>query len=267
MASTEPVRISRAEELSRRLEQEIVDNGLPAGERLGTKEDIRNRFGYAVATVNEALRLLETRGLIEARPGPRRRHVRRLALLAGAAQPPGARLQGRRRPVHRLPRGPQRAGAAGLPRSGASTARPADAKALRRSSRGCSKQTDNPKAFLHLNWDLHRRMAKMGDQRAAEDALPDPARLRRRRPRQRHRRRVLRRRGEPRGPRRAGRGRDRGRPEAPRQGDRAPHADGRPLDRKQQPSPAPAPTGRFAGYAREIGPSRGQRASASRRGG
>ena len=60
MASTEPiVRISRAEELSRRLEQEIVDNGLPAGERLGTKEDIRNRFGYAVATVNEALRLLD----------------------------------------------------------------------------------------------------------------------------------------------------------------------------------------------------------------
>src|SRR5688572_18819015 len=53
MAATESVRISRAEELSRRLEEEI-----------------RNRFGYAVATVNEALRLLETRGLIEARPGP-----------------------------------------------------------------------------------------------------------------------------------------------------------------------------------------------------
>ena len=41
-----------------------------SGDRLGTKGDLRERFGVAVATVNEAVRLLELRGLITARPGP-----------------------------------------------------------------------------------------------------------------------------------------------------------------------------------------------------
>lgn len=62
-------RVSRAELVARELEREIVDDRQP-GERLGTKEDLRKRFGVAVATVNEAVRLLETRGMIEARPGP-----------------------------------------------------------------------------------------------------------------------------------------------------------------------------------------------------
>jgi GntR family transcriptional regulator, transcriptional repressor for pyruvate dehydrogenase complex len=62
-------RVSRAELVVRELEREIVDEHEP-GERLGTKEDLRKRFGVAVATVNEAVRLLEMRGMIEARPGP-----------------------------------------------------------------------------------------------------------------------------------------------------------------------------------------------------
>lgn len=62
-------RVSRAELVARELEREIADEREP-GERLGTKEDLRKRFGVAVATVNEAVRLLEMRGMIEARPGP-----------------------------------------------------------------------------------------------------------------------------------------------------------------------------------------------------
>jgi DNA-binding FadR family transcriptional regulator len=62
-------RTSRAELVARELEREILGE-LDTGERLGTKEDLRKRFGVAVATVNEAVRLLETRGLIDARPGP-----------------------------------------------------------------------------------------------------------------------------------------------------------------------------------------------------
>lgn len=54
----------------RRLEQEIVDGNVAEGTRLGTKADLRERFGVAVATINEAVRMLEIRGLIEARPGP-----------------------------------------------------------------------------------------------------------------------------------------------------------------------------------------------------
>ena len=160
-STTEPVRISRAEELSRRLEQEIVDNGLTAGERLGTKEDIRNRFGYAVATVNEALRLLETRGLIEARPGPgggmfvaapsSRVRLNHLVLGFKVDDAPFTDCLAVRNALEPL-----------VSREAAAHCRPADAKALRQIIARMQKQTDNPKAFLRLNWDLHRRMAKMG---------------------------------------------------------------------------------------------------------
>ena len=160
MASTEPVRISRAEELSRRLEQEIVDNGLSAGERLGTKEDIRNRFGYAVATVNEALRLLETRGLIEARPGPgggmfvaspsSRVRLNHLVLGFKVDDAPFTDCLAVRNALEPL-----------VCREAAGTARRPMPKRCARSSPGCRSRPTNPKAFLRLNWDLHRRMAKM----------------------------------------------------------------------------------------------------------
>jgi DNA-binding FadR family transcriptional regulator len=161
MASTETIRISRAEELSRRLEQEIVDNGLTAGERLGTKEEIRNRFGYAVATVNEALRLLETRGLIEARPGPgggmfvaapsSRVRLNHLVLGFKADDAPFEDCLEVRNALEPL-----------VCREASLHCRPADAKALRGIVTRMRKQTANPAAFLRLNWDLHRRMAKMG---------------------------------------------------------------------------------------------------------
>jgi len=63
-------RVSRAEALARRLEEEITSGGFPPGWRLGTKKELRERFGVAVGTLNEAVRLMETRGLVAARPGP-----------------------------------------------------------------------------------------------------------------------------------------------------------------------------------------------------
>jgi DNA-binding FadR family transcriptional regulator len=63
-------RLSRAEALAREVEEEISAGVLTTGDRIGTKEELRQRFNVAVATVNEAVRLLETRGLVEARPGP-----------------------------------------------------------------------------------------------------------------------------------------------------------------------------------------------------
>jgi GntR family transcriptional regulator, transcriptional repressor for pyruvate dehydrogenase complex len=63
-------RLSRAEALARELEEEISAGVLNTGDRLGTKEDLRQRFNVAVATINEAVKLLDTRGLVEARPGP-----------------------------------------------------------------------------------------------------------------------------------------------------------------------------------------------------
>jgi DNA-binding FadR family transcriptional regulator len=62
-------RVSRAEVVARELQREIGD-GHARGERLGTKLELRERFGVAVATMNEAIRLLETRAIVETRPGP-----------------------------------------------------------------------------------------------------------------------------------------------------------------------------------------------------
>ncbi len=63
-------RISLGEAIARELEQEITGGELQPGQRLGTKEDLRTRFGVALATINEAIRLLEMRGMLRARPGP-----------------------------------------------------------------------------------------------------------------------------------------------------------------------------------------------------
>ena len=40
------------------------------GDRLGTKEELRDGCGVAVGTFNEALRMVQARGLITVRPGP-----------------------------------------------------------------------------------------------------------------------------------------------------------------------------------------------------
>jgi DNA-binding FadR family transcriptional regulator len=63
-------RISLGEAIARELEQEITGGELHPGQRLGTKEELRSRFGVALATINEAIRLLEMRGMLTARPGP-----------------------------------------------------------------------------------------------------------------------------------------------------------------------------------------------------
>jgi DNA-binding FadR family transcriptional regulator len=64
-----PVRVSRAEAVARELEQ-MIEAEYEQGARVGTKEELRDRFGVAVATLNEAIRLLEARGIVETRPGP-----------------------------------------------------------------------------------------------------------------------------------------------------------------------------------------------------
>jgi DNA-binding FadR family transcriptional regulator len=44
--------------------------GLTPGARLGTKDELRVHCGVSVGTLNEALRLLQARGLVTVRPGP-----------------------------------------------------------------------------------------------------------------------------------------------------------------------------------------------------
>ena len=153
-------RVSRAEAVARDVEAEILGEGLAPGERLGTKDDLRQRFGVAVATVNEAVRLLEMRGLIEARPGPGggvfvanssvRVALKRSGLRAtwGAAR--FADCQVVRNALEPL-----------VCRQAAEHHTDEDIRAMRRLLSAMERHPDDPSAYLELIWALHRRIAKL----------------------------------------------------------------------------------------------------------
>ncbi len=62
--------LRRPQALARAIEEEIAQRGDAPGTRLGTKAELRERFGVASTTVNEAIRVLEHRGVVRAKPGP-----------------------------------------------------------------------------------------------------------------------------------------------------------------------------------------------------
>lgn len=152
-------RVSRAELVARELEREIVDERDP-GERLGTKEDLRKRFGVAVATVNEALRLLETRGLIEARPGPGggvfvSRPAVRVALAhtvlgfetGSTTYEECLEVRDALEPL--------------VDSHAARYHRASDIREMRRICKDMERAVDDPVAFFKANWALHRRIAQL----------------------------------------------------------------------------------------------------------
>jgi DNA-binding FadR family transcriptional regulator len=152
-------RISRAQLVARELEREIIDD-LETGERLGTKEDLRRRFGVAVATINEAVRLLETRGLIEARPGPgggvfvsqpgTRVAMSHVVLGFDSDSTTYEQCLELRDALEPLVDG-----------YAARYHKAADIRALNKLLDQMRRSTEDPLAFFHANWALHRRIAKL----------------------------------------------------------------------------------------------------------
>lgn len=60
-----------SERIARRLVNYIIDNDLPPGTRLPNERELVESFGVGRTTLREALRLLETRGAITIKSGPR----------------------------------------------------------------------------------------------------------------------------------------------------------------------------------------------------
>ena len=153
-------RVPRAEAVARDLEIEILCDGLTPGERIGTKDDLRQRFGVAVATVNEAVRLLEMRGLIEARPGPgggvfvadssvRVAHTRSgLGSSWGAARYADCLVV--RNAIEPM-----------VCRDAAAHHAAEDRSAMHRIIEEMDRRADDAHAYFALNWALHRRIAKL----------------------------------------------------------------------------------------------------------
>ncbi len=61
---------SRAEALAERIETSLLGRAGSGEVRLGSKDELRQRYQVSHGTLNEAVRVLETRGLIELRRGP-----------------------------------------------------------------------------------------------------------------------------------------------------------------------------------------------------
>jgi DNA-binding FadR family transcriptional regulator len=63
-------RRSRAQQVAADLEARILDGRHTSGTRLGLRTDLITSYGVSPAVMNEALRILRERGLVEVRPGP-----------------------------------------------------------------------------------------------------------------------------------------------------------------------------------------------------
>jgi DNA-binding FadR family transcriptional regulator len=153
-------RVPRAEGVARDLEAEILGGGLAPGERLGTKDDLRQRFGVAVATVNEAVRLLEMRGLIEARPGPGggvfvANSSVRVALKRGTLRATWGPARFEDCMVVRNSLEPL------VCRDAAAHRTDADVRDLRQIVAEMERHAGDGHAYLELNWALHRRIARL----------------------------------------------------------------------------------------------------------
>lgn len=153
-------RVSRAEAMARLLETEIMDEVVAPGARLGTKGELRERFGVATTTVNEAVRLLEMRGLVEARPGP----GGGVFVSAGSAEMALSHTKLRFRwgsstfgdcLVVRDALDPL------ICREAARHHEDADIRALERILDQMEAKLDDPRAYLALNYKLHRRIARL----------------------------------------------------------------------------------------------------------
>lgn len=152
----EPPRTSRAQGLAEHIERHIVENSLTSGDRLGTKEEIRVQFRVAAATVNEALRILEMKDLVQGRPGPGggvfvsapavQIKLNHLVLGFKPGYAPFSDCLAVRNALEPL-----------VCREASRYCNARHARAFRAVVDRMERSVDDPAQFLRLNWELHRR--------------------------------------------------------------------------------------------------------------
>jgi len=161
-----PPRVSRAARLAQELEASIRGDGREPGERIATKQELRERYGVAAATINEAVRLLETRGVVEARPGPgggifvARQAVRsavRFAHMHTVLGFPTESTTYRDCLIVRDALEPL------ICRAAAHALRGSDVATLRALVALMERNAEDPGTYFKCNWELHRRIAAFSE--------------------------------------------------------------------------------------------------------
>jgi DNA-binding FadR family transcriptional regulator len=161
----EPLRpdSSRAEELVRRIEALIRERGGGGNARLGSKEELRQTFQVAHGTINEAMRVLETRGLIELRRGPQGgvfvaqpSIFLRLSNIFLGFRKNSESIQ------HCLAVRDQLEVLTAVEAAKTAPSRPEDVKEMYRLFDKMAETTSEPTVTLKWNWELHRCISRMG---------------------------------------------------------------------------------------------------------
>jgi DNA-binding FadR family transcriptional regulator len=152
---------TRAELLAEVVEAEIAEQRLVPGDRIGTKDDLRRRARVAHATVNQAVRLLESRGVIEIRPGahgglfvahrsPAVQLGEKLIALRGRAIEPGDAMVVRD------------ALEGAVVEDALRSRTDEDVRRLRELLADMESSLGDPELFVRQNWRLHRAIARAG---------------------------------------------------------------------------------------------------------
>jgi GntR family transcriptional repressor for pyruvate dehydrogenase complex len=152
---------TRAELLAEVVEADILEQGLRPGDRVGTKDELRRRAHVAHATVNQAVRLLESRGVIEVRPGahgglfvaersPAVRLGEKLIALRGRAIRPGHAMVVRD------------ALELAVVDEALRSRTEEDVQRLRDLLSAMESSLGDPELFVRKNWRLHRAIAQAG---------------------------------------------------------------------------------------------------------
>lgn len=153
---------SRAHDAADYLSRMIED--LPPGDRIGTKEELRQRLSVAMGTMNEAVRLLQERGLVTMKSGPKgglfvaspNPLVNLGQLIAAIRSDPSCvrEVKSIRNALEPL-----------VVLAALRDRNRADVSQLRKLIKEMAVNVDDPHAFRSTNWKLHTQIAQCGTER------------------------------------------------------------------------------------------------------